>query len=142
MRKFSLGKGSGGVGKKVVGVNRPQTLEEFLKEMDEVPRAKLSKKLEDGLVSTPKGERLDPSVYMSKSEIEAHLSVFEDGVVKIQSKEEFNKGLQKFGGSIGHPVSGTYVLPKNVVDGAISVSDGNPKILEKLLGLEPGYLGE
>ncbi|WP_438757897.1 hypothetical protein [Enterococcus sp. AZ126] len=123
-------------------VTRPQTLGEFLKEMDELPRARLSKKVEDGLVSTPKGERFDPSIYMSKAEIEAHLSIFDDGVVKIQSIEEFNNGLRKFGGSIGHPKTGTYVLPKNVVDKAISVSNGDPKVLEKLLGLEPGYLGK
>ena len=102
--------------------------------------ARLSKNVEDGLVSTPKGERFDPSVHMSKSEIETHLSLFDDGAVKIQSREEFNTGLQNYGGSVGQPKTGTYVLPKNVADKAISVADGEPRILEKLLGLDPGYL--
>lgn len=116
----------GGV-EKASGANRPQTMEEFSKEMDELPRARLSKKVEDGLVGTPKGERFDLSVYMSKSEIETHLSLFDDGAVKIQSKEEFNKGLQNYGGSVGNPKTGTYVLPKNVADKDISVADGDPR---------------
>lgn len=117
-------------------------MQEFLKEMDELPRARLSRKVKDGLVSLPNGERLDPSVYMSKAEIETHLSLFDDGAVKIQSKESFDNAVQRYGSSIGDPNTGTYVLPKNIVDKAISVSDGNPRVLEKLLGLEPGYLGE
>ncbi|MBC1405982.1 hypothetical protein HB769_14140 [Listeria welshimeri] len=77
------GSGESGIIKEASGANRPQTLEEFLKEMDELPRARISKKIEDGLVSTPIGKRLDSSVYMSKAEIEAHLSLFDDGVVRV-----------------------------------------------------------
>ncbi len=136
------GSGNDDIIKKASGAYRPQTLEEFLKEMDELPRARLSKKVEDGIVSTPNGKRPDPSVYMSKKEIDIHLSLFDDGAVKIQSKESFENAVQRYGSSIGDPDTGTYVLPKNVVDKAISVSDGNPRVLEKLLGLEPGYLGD
>ncbi|SEO11364.1 hypothetical protein SAMN04488134_1041, partial [Amphibacillus marinus] len=124
------------------GVGKSLTLEQFLKEMDELPRARLAKKVEDGLVSLPNGERLSPSVYMSKAEIDVHLSLFDQGAVKIQSKEAYFNAVQRYGGSIGDPKTGTYVLPKNVVDKAILVSDGNPRILENLLGLETGYLGE
>ncbi|MHC5408682.1 hypothetical protein ACYRE2_07195, partial [Listeria seeligeri] len=136
------GSGNDDIIKKASGAYRPQTLEEFLKEMDELPRARLSKKVEDGIVSTPNGKRPDPSVYMSKKEIDIHLSLFDDGAVKIQSKESFENAVQRYGSSIGDPDTGTYVLPKNVVDKAISVSDGNPRVLEELLGLEPGYLGD
>ncbi|MBC2335762.1 hypothetical protein HBP54_10210 [Listeria welshimeri] len=136
------GSGESGIIKKASGANRPQTLEEFLKEMDELPRARISKKVEDGLVSTPTGKRLAPSVYMSKAEIEAHLSLFDDGVVRVQSKENFDFAINTYGPNIGDPKTGTYVMPKSVADKAISVADGNPRILEELLGLEPMSLGE
>lgn len=68
--------------------------------------------------------------------------MFEYGAVKIQSKESFENTVKRYGSSIGDPDAGTYVLPKNVVDKAISVSDGNPRVLEQLLGLDPGYLGD
>ncbi|MFS7422324.1 hypothetical protein AB6878_03685 [Carnobacterium maltaromaticum] len=128
--------------KKINVAEGPLTMEEFLQEMDELPRARLSQKVEDGLVSTPKGERLDPSVYMSKNEIDTHLSLFDDGAVKIQNKESFENAVNKYGSSIGDPDTGTYVMPKSVVDKAISVSNGDPRVLEKLLGLDPGYLGD
>ncbi|MBC1639961.1 hypothetical protein HB936_14110, partial [Listeria welshimeri] len=129
------GSGESGIIKEASGANRPQTLEEFLKEMDELPRARISKKIEDGLVSIPIGKRLDSSVYMSKAEIEAHLSLFDDGVVRVQSKENFDFAINTYGPNIGDPKTGTYVMPK-------SVADGDPRILEELLGLEPMSLGE
>lgn len=128
--------------KKINVAEGPLTMEEFLQEMDELPRARLSQKVEDGLVSTPNGKRLDPSVYMSKAEIEAHLSLFDDGVVRVQSKENFDFAINNYGPDIGDPKTGTYVMPKSVADKAISVADGNPRILEELLGLEPMSLGE
>ncbi|WP_257963782.1 hypothetical protein [Carnobacterium maltaromaticum] len=128
--------------KKINVAEGPLTMEEFLQEMDELPRARLSQKVEDGLVSTPNGKRLDPSVYMSKAEIEAHLSLFDDGVVRVQSKENFDFAINNYGPDIGDPKTGTYVMPKSVANKAISVADGNPRILEELLGLEPMSLGE
>nr|WP_228464735.1 hypothetical protein [Listeria seeligeri] len=64
-----------------------------------------------------------------------------DGTSQVIESVKEN-AVQRYGSSIGDPDTGTYVLPKNVVDKAISVSDGNPRVLEKLLGLEPGYLGD
>ncbi|EAD3240397.1 hypothetical protein EA840_14645, partial [Listeria monocytogenes] len=136
------GSGNDDIIKGASEATRPQTLEEFLKEMGGLPRAKLSQKVENGIVSIPNGKRPDPSVYMSKKEIDTHLSLFDDGAVKIQSKESFENAVQRYGSSIGDPDTGTYVLPKNVVDKAISVSDGNPRVLEQLLGLDSGYLGD
>jgi hypothetical protein len=60
----------------------------------------------------------------------------------IQSKESFEKAIQLYGSNIGDPATGTFVLPKSVVNKAIEASNGNPRILENLLGLDPGYLGE
>lgn len=127
--------------KKINVAEGPLTMEEFLQEMDELPRARLSQKVEDGLVSTPNGNRPPPELYMSKKEIETHLSMFDDGSVKIQSKEAYENTVKLYGSSIGDPKTGHYVLPKSIVDKAIEASNGDPKVLEKLLGLEPGYLG-
>ncbi len=63
------------------------------------------------------------------------ITLFEDGAVKIQSKENFDFSVKMYGPNIGYPKTGTYVMLK-------SVADGNPRILEKLLGLEPMSLGE
>ncbi|MBC1738631.1 hypothetical protein HB984_14420, partial [Listeria seeligeri] len=136
------GSGNDDIIKKASGTSRSQTMEEFLKEMEELPRARLSKKVEDGLVSLPNGKRLDPSVYMSKEEIETHLSLFDDGVVRVQSKKDFDFAIKNYGPDIGDPKTGTYVMPKSVADKAIKVADGNPRILEELLGLKPMSLGE
>ena len=45
------------------------------------------------------------------------------------------------GGYIG-PESGQYVMPKFVYEKAVKASNGNPRILEELLGFDKGYLGE
>ncbi|WP_419958000.1 ribonuclease YeeF family protein [Psychrobacillus psychrotolerans] len=132
---------SGVPDKKVVGGGKI-SVDEFLKEMAELPHAKITKKIEDGIVSIPKGKRPNTELYLTKSEIEAHLSLFDDGVVKIQSKESFDNAVKLYGSNIGDPKTGTYVLPQNIVGKAISASEGNPRVLEKLLGLEPGYLGD
>lgn len=81
-------------------------------------------------------------MYMSSTEIAKHLSLFDEGAVRIQSKESFEKAIQSYGSNIGDPATGTFVLPKNVVEKAIKASNGNPCVLEELLGLNPGYLGE
>ena len=94
------------------------------------------------MISIPKGQKPDPSVYMSSLEINRHPAFFKEGVVQIQSRESFEKALQHYGGNIGHPETGTFVLPKSMVDKAIKASNDNPRILEELLGLEPGYLGD
>jgi len=123
---------SGVSDKKAVGGGKI-TVDGFLKEMDELPHAKITKKIEDGIVSIPKGKRPNTELYLTKSEIEAHLSLFDDGVVKIQSKESFDNAVKLYGSNIGDPKTGTYVLSQNIVGKAISASEGNPRVLEKLL---------
>lgn len=114
---------------------------EFLEEMAKLPRVDLSKKVEDGLVSIKKGEKPKPEFYLSNKEIETHLKLFKDGVVKIVSEESFDKTLREYGGFIG-PVEGQFAMPKFVYNKAVKASNGNPRVLEELLGLEKGFLGE
>ena len=116
-------------------------VEDFREEMKRLPYVDLSKKVEDGLVSTPNGNRPLPKRYLSKKEIDEHLKLFEDGVVKIVSQESFSRTLKYYSGYI-EPESGQFVMPKFVYEKAVKASNGNPRILEELLGLEKGFLGE
>ena len=116
-------------------------IKNFKMELEKIQRADMSRKIVDGLISTEKGQRLDPSRYLSHQEIETHLNMFKDGVVKVISKEGFNKSVMEFGGNIG-PEKGHYVMPKFIYDKAVLASDGNPRVLEELLGLDRGYLGD
>ena len=118
-----------------------QKIENFKMELEKLKRPDISRKIIDGLISTENGERLDPSRYISHQEIETHLNMFKDGVVKVISKEGYNKSVMKFGGNIG-PEKGHYVMPKFIYDKAVLASDGNPRVLEELLGFDRGYLGD
>ena len=117
------------------------TVEDFREEMKRLPYVDLSKKVEDGLISTPNGDRPLPKRYLSKKEIDEHLKLFEDGVVKIMSEKNYFYIKENRGGYIG-PESGQYVMPKFVYEKAVKASNGNPRILEELLGFDKGYLGE
>lgn len=106
-----------------------------------IPNVDLSKKVEDGLISTPNGNRPLPKRYLSKKEIDEHLKLFENGVVKIVSQESFSRTLKYYSGYIG-PESGQFVMPKFVYEKAVKASNGNPRVLEELLGFDKGYLGK
>lgn len=80
--------------------------------------------------------------YRSKLKAQLHLKRFEKGGVKFQSKEMYlaSKKLNKSG--FGHPMSGTFVIPAEDFDWIMEETKGNPRELEKLLGLPNQYLGE
>jgi hypothetical protein len=79
-----------------------------------------------------KGVRPNPSVYLEENYIQEHLANFAGGVTKIVTSIP--------SGNIG-PLSGTFVLPKNLADKLIEESAGSVRKLEELLGLDAGYLG-
>lgn len=116
------------------------SVEDFIKEMNKLPHTNISKAIKERIIKIPKGEKPDPSLYISSTEMAEHLSLFKNGAVKIQSKDSFEKAIQWYGSSIGDPATSTFVLPKDVVDKAIKAYNGNPRVLEELLGLDAGYL--
>lgn len=118
-----------------------QKIENFKMELEKLPHAKLSAEDSASILEMKNGERPKPEEIYSKADIETHLSLFDDGVVKVMSKESFDDANKRFGGSIGHP-NGQYVLPKSVYEQALKVSNGDPRMLEELLALDPGYLGD
>lgn len=118
-----------------------QKIENFKMELEKLPHAKLSAEDSASILELKNGERPKPEEIYSKADIETHLSLFDDGVVKVMSKESFDDANKRFGGSIGHP-NGQYVLPKSVYEQALKASNGDPRMLEELLALDPGYLGD
>lgn len=96
------------------------------------PTAPISDATIDQIVSTPKGSRPDPSSYLSKDYVDAHLEQFNSGGTKIMAKPPT--------GTVGPP-GGTFVLPKTLADDMIARSGGDVRRLETMLGLDPGALG-
>lgn len=87
----------------------------------------------DEILSAPKGTRPDPSTYLSKDYINQHLSMFDDGVTRIQwSAPDRPVG----------PPQGTFAMPKATADEMISKANGDVRKLEELLGLNKGDLGD
>jgi len=79
-----------------------------------------------------RGERPDPSTYISQDKIDEHLAQFKGGVTKFAANAP--------SGIVGPP-GGTFVMPKSVADDIIAKANGDVATLEKLLALDPGTLG-
>ncbi|MCW8915457.1 MAG: DUF637 domain-containing protein, partial [Magnetovibrio sp.] len=86
------------------------------------------------IVNTKDKSRPDPSTYMSDADIDAHLSLFDEGAVRLTSKE-----IIDVKGTIG-PSSGTFVMPKSEFDNLIIDTAGDLTLIEKRLGLSSGQL--
>ncbi len=87
------------------------------------------------ILKIPKGERPNPTEYLSARYIKNHLSKFEKGIVRFTSKASFEKY-----GTLGP--EGAFILPKKYFDEILIESKGNLKIIEEKLGFEPGYLSD
>jgi len=99
------------------------------------PKPQISPSKFDEVRDTPKGQRPDPSTYMSQKDIDAHLQPFrEHGAVRVTSRQ----GIKDFG-TIG-PKDGTFVMPANEFKALVDRSGGDLSKVEQELGLEPGAL--
>lgn len=86
-------------------------------------------------------KRPSPTKYFDSSYIEAHKQQFSNGAIKIQKFTPTENGFNN--GAIGNPKDHVaFVMPKDVGETIIEVSKGNPRILEDILGLHPGDLGD
>ncbi|WP_312282046.1 hypothetical protein, partial [Oscillibacter sp.] len=100
---------------------------------DIVRNAGLTRAQIDDIIKMPRGQRPDPSTYLTKEYIDHHLSQFKDGVTKIQAALKRD--------TVGPP-EGTYVMPTSVVDDLLKRANGDVNLLEDFLGLERGALGD
>ena len=107
-----------------------------LKQLDEVIEGTsiLDQSVIDDILATAKGSRPNPSTYLPEEYITNHLAKFDEGITK------FAWGRPTYP-DVGHP-TGTFVMPKSVADDLLQKSGGDVKELERLLGLNPGDLGD
>jgi hypothetical protein len=93
----------------------------------------LTPEMRDEILDTPKGERPDPSEYLPHSYIEQHLHRFDDGVTRFMPEDSLDKyGIAQRDGT-------SFVMPKAEADELLAASQGDPKILERALGLPEGF---
>lgn len=98
-------------------------------------------KIED-IINTPKGNRPDPSSYLSQEYIDAHLAQFDDGVSVIQTEWAYSR-YSETNGFVGVPDDNSlFVMPKNYCDDVIARANGNISIIEKELGFPEGYFSD
>ena len=101
----------------------------------------MQSQIEDN-VSVPKGDRPDPSTYLSQEYIDAHLAQFDDGVSAIQTKWVY-RGYSEINGFVGVPDDNSlFVMPKKYCDDVISRANGNISIMGKELGFPEGYFSD
>ncbi|TNH06109.1 hypothetical protein FHQ30_09060 [Pasteurellaceae bacterium Phil11] len=77
-----------------------------------------------------KGKRPNPTEYLPKEYIDAHLSQFDDGAVRFFVPHK--------SGTIGP--ENAFVLPKTYVENLYKATEGNINLIEDKLGLPSGYL--
>ena len=97
-------------------------------------------KTSEDILSIPKGQRPDPSTYLSSGYIQQHLAKFEkEGIV---SRIVTKKSYETFG--IGKPDIGKteFVSTKGEIDDIIKKSNGNIKLIAEELGIPPTQLQE
>ncbi len=114
-------------------------LQNFQSELQDLPHPNLSEELKTEILELRKEIRPAPEDYLESADIEQHLHLFDNGVVKIQSRQSFMRSVDELGGKIGSD-DGAFVLPKDVAEKAINAANGDPRVLEEVLHLEPGCL--
>lgn len=81
-------------------------------------------------------KRPNPEEYLSSNYIKEHNALFDEGVAAFSKNDYW---IQKEG-YFGRP-DGAFVFPKDVAEAMVKEADGDPHVLEKLLGLDKGSLG-
>jgi hypothetical protein len=94
----------------------------------------LSEAKRDEILSTPKGRRPDPSEYLPPDYIEQHLEKFHEGMTRFMPESNHDKyGIAQRDGT-------SFVMPKSEADALIEAAHGDPRAIEKALGLVDGFL--
>jgi len=101
--------------------------------VDELADAWINGWTKEQVLAIPKLSRPNPNVYLKQSYINAHLAKFNDGAIRFCSRNSFNNY-----GTLGP--DGGFVLSKQDFDEIILESNGNLRIIEERLGLDPNYL--
>jgi len=86
------------------------------------------------IVGTEKGSRPDPAEYLSPEYIAQHLDEFRHGASRFMPESNLNKyGIAQRDGT-------AFVVPKAQADALLARTQGEPRALERELGLPEGFL--
>ena len=88
----------------------------------------------DEIRAIPRGQRPEPSEYLSAVYIDKHLSQFDDGAARFMTQ----RNLEKYG--VGQRDGTSFVMTKQEADRLIKTTNGNPTAMEEALGLPKGFL--
>lgn len=86
------------------------------------------------ILATEKGSRPDPSEYLSPEYIAHHLDQFKDGATRFMPQSN----LEKYG--IAQRDGTSFVMPKSEADAMLARTGGDPRAMERELGLPEGFL--
>ncbi|WP_330911005.1 hypothetical protein [Streptococcus suis] len=93
------------------------------------------------ILAQPKGKRDSVETYLDPAYIKEHIKLFDNGTIKFQKFTPEEGGFNN--GAIGNPEDHVaFVMPREAGETLIEVSKGDPRLLEVLLGLHPGDLGD
>ena len=122
----------------IISVNKASDFSDSWKKLqDTFPDSKLSQTKIDDIVNMEPGTRLEPESYLDEQYISEHNALFDDGVAAFAKGDYWIKKEGYFGRS-----DGAFVFPKNVAEAMLKEANGNPRVLEQLLGLDEGSLGD
>ena len=94
----------------------------------------LTDEIRDEIRAMEKGTRPDPSEYLSSDFIEHHLDKFHEGAARFMPESNFDKyGIAQRDGTC-------FVMPKSEADALIDATRGDPRAMERALGLPDGFL--
>ena len=93
----------------------------------------ISDSLRDEIIATPKGSRPDPTTYLSPEYVDQQLHLFDNGATRYMTEDNFNK----YG--IGQSDGTSFVLPRSEVDALMRETGGEPRAMERALGLPENY---
>jgi hypothetical protein len=96
--------------------------------------AGVTDEMRDEILSIEKGIRPDPAEYLSPKYIDHHLDKFDEGVTRFMPETN----LEKYG--IAQRDGTSFVMPKSEADAMISATRGDPRAMERALGLIEGFL--
>ena len=122
----------------IISVNKASDFSDSWKKLqDTFPDSKLSQTKIDDIVNMEPGTRLEPESYLDEQYISEHNALFDDGVAAFAKDDYWIQKEGYFGRS-----DGAFVFPKNVAEAMLKEANGNPRVLEQLLGLDEGSLGD
>ncbi len=92
----------------------------------------------DKILSIPKGERPDPSTYLSQDYIDKHLSQFQDGGAYVMTRDQYDMFVDgKL--NIGREDNTLFITSKGYLDAIESSANGDLSVFEEKLGFEEGH---